>query len=145
MKCLRIMEVTLYVLSALLFAAGASTFLYTEVDAKIESISNFQTRQNGYGGTNRNHLLFNGSSMSWSKIRYSYEVNGKRHSSSFSGFKLPIALNYKAGQRVKAWFAPGIPELAVISRGPSLFVLLFVILGAGFNAIRSWLKDHNFA
>lgn len=141
MQKLRIIEYVNFALAAILFLVGFVTLFFTKIPGNVDSVAHSFTSQNGYSGAYYDQYVHKGSTMNWTTINYSYEVDEKYYSSSFYGFKLPIAVSssIQKGGKIDVWIVPGFPELSILSRGPSWAIISFLLVGAGLRALRHWL------
>src|SRR5690606_21809363 len=146
MKKLNIFGCLFIVFSVVLFFLGKMTYGFIPVSAKVESISRVVGSAGGGGAMPKAPLLSTGRSptQSWVSVKYSYEVQGSRYSSSVVGLYIPANLDLEVsevGGYIRAYVAPFNADISVLKQGADLrLILLFLMLGCCCLVFHSWLQ-----
>ncbi|VUD69397.1 hypothetical protein TDB9533_04764 [Thalassocella blandensis] len=132
------------VISVLLLTAGMLTFSFKPTRAKVVSFETIALKQNGYLGGKQGAGQRGGAAMKWNSVEYEYTIRNSSYRSNFYGFKLPIynlqKLEY--GNDVTAFICPFAPGFSVLSRGPSILSIGFLLIGFGMFSLKAWLSKY---
>lgn len=124
---------------------GFSSYFFVEVEGVIVSSSKSEVAGQPYGGAKPGGaVMYDGGFRKVSSVRYNYIVNAKKYSGSLDSFWI---LNnskeaYWAGRRIRVYYAPFNPKIAVLNRGPDILLLLLAsTFLVGYFIVKSLFKE----
>jgi hypothetical protein len=132
MRALKILSILVICIAGLLFLLGVSTHWWVPTEAKISYLGNKNICLSGYASTHRYDLNSKKGLCSYARVKYYYDVEGVKYSSSFIGFFIPINISLEKsdyGNIGKAYYVPFFAGFSVIKKGADYFsigALLFV-------------------
>lgn len=124
---------------------GTTTFFFKKTQGEILSVSTFETRGTPYPAKKGGAKVFDGGKKKGVNVQYQYVAKEQVLSNSIVAFWLIQSPDetFWEGQKINVFYAPYYPKVAVLKRGPDIWLLLLVILILIiWISLKSMLRDY---
>ena len=110
--------------------AGFSSFFFTETKGIVTGVSKFESQGAAYTAQRGGAITYGGGKHSILNVSYNYNLNQKSFDSSFIAFWFLNSPKetYLVGQEVRVYYAAVYPKVAVLKKGPDVFLMLILVI-----------------
>ena len=119
--------------------AGFMTFFFTETKGVVTAVSKIESQGAAYTAQRGGANTYSGGKHSILNVSYKYNINHKNIDSSLIAFWFLNSSKetYWVGQEVRVFYAGIYPKVAVLKKGPDIFlVFILVLLSIIFHFIK---------
>ena len=110
--------------------AGLMTFFFVETEGVVSKATKSKVQGAAYTAQRGSVGSYDGGKKTILNVNYDYSVDQKTFNGSFIAFWLIDSPKetYWANQKVKVFYAGFYPKIAVLKKGPDVFLLLILIV-----------------